>query len=113
MFQVGATCYQTASAANAAAASAQSGSVVLIGGQSYVLSVSGVTDSTISYDYSPAGGGPVLSHSVVVNPQPCGLLGVDDAYALGWLVAGCWLAVYAITFLVQVAKSSFGNQNDA
>lgn len=113
MFQAGATCYGTAAAANAASASAQSGSVVLINGQSYVLSVSGVSDTTVTYDYSPLAGGAMVSQTVALTPPACGLLTTDDAVIIGWAIAACWLSVYAVTFLIGVAKSSFGAQNDA
>jgi hypothetical protein len=113
MFQVGSTCYQTAIAANTAAASAQSGSVVLIGGNSYILSVASVTDTTVTYDYSPLDGGATVSQTVALTPAPCGLMTADDAVTIGWLIAACWLSVYAITFLIGIAKSSFGAQNDA
>ena len=87
MYQVGATCYNTATAANFAAASAQSGSVVLIGGNSYILAVGAVTDTTVSYDYSPLAGGATVSQTVALSPAPCGLLTSEDAVTIGWAIA--------------------------
>lgn len=113
MFQAGATCYATPSAANAASASAQSGTVVQVSGNSYVLSVAGVTDTTVTYDYSPLSGGAMVSQTVALTPPPCGLLTSADAVVIGWSIAACWLSVYAVTFLIGVVRSSFGSQNDA
>lgn len=114
MFQHGSTCYQTASAANQVAASAQAGSVVQIGGQTYVLAVSGVTDTSITYDYSPVSGRAHILQTVAMVPAPCGLLTAADALEIGWAIALCWLTVYAITFISNMLKAEIaGSQNDA
>lgn len=112
MFQVGATCYDTAAAANAASGSAQSGSVVLIGGQPHVLAFASSTDTTISYDYAPVSGGAVVSQTLVSNPPVCGLLTAADALEVGWMIGGAWVAVYAVTFLIGVLRDHFAPQND-
>ena len=114
MYQYGNSCYQTPSAANQIAASAQSGTVVVIGGQSYVLAYSSVTDSTITYLYSPAAGGPTISQTITVIPPPCALLTAADAVDIGWLIAAAWIGVYAIKYLANHLQSEVdGIKNDA
>lgn len=112
MFQVGATCYETAAAANAASGSAQTGSVVLIGGQSYVVSFNASSDTSITYNYAPLSGGALVSQTVASSPPVCSLLTADDAIQATWLVGGVWLATYVVMFLIGVLNAHFAPQND-
>lgn len=58
-----------------------------------------VTDSSIEIvQYT---GPSIRSSSVVIPSAPpdCKLLDTSDGVALGWLVGGVWLAVYAVRWL--------------
>lgn len=99
-FQVGSACYETAEAANAAAASSQVGANLSHGGSVVVVDVAAVTASTITYTYTPLGGSPV-SQTVSATPMPCGLLGAADAQVLGWGVVGAVLSAYVVMFLTR------------
>ncbi len=100
-FQVGSACYETAEAANAAAASSLVGSNLVHGGQVVVVDVVSVTASTISYSYTPLGGTEATTQTFAATPQPCGLLGAGDAVEIGWLVLGALFATYAVMFMTR------------
>ena len=112
-YQVGSTCYGTALAANQASVSSLAGTIVLMGGQSQVLSVQAVSDSAITYGYTPLGGGALSSQTVAITPLPCNLLTAEDAMSIGWQIAAVWLTVYAITFIANYLKrETFGVSDD-
>lgn len=98
-YQVGAVCYSDAVAAASAVAAQSVGSVVTHGGAAYVVDVSSVDQSGISYRLVPFGGGQPVVLSMPVNIQPCGLLEWSDGLVLGWGVAGVWIAVAAVLAL--------------
>lgn len=112
MFQVGSACYASAAAANSATASAQSGVVVSQSGTVRIVTVSAVDDSSITYTFTGLDGSAV-SQTVQHLPQPCGLLTAADGLQIGWLVAGSWLAVYAVMFIARALRgeteSNYGN----
>lgn len=113
MFQAGSACYHTAAAANAATASAQSGAVVTSSGTARIVTVTAVDDSSITYTFHGIDGSTV-AQTVSHVPQPCGLLTASDAVEVGWMIAGAWLAVYAVMFLARAlwhddTQSSYGN----
>lgn len=113
-YQVGSTCYDSPSAANQASVSSHAGSIVLVGGQSQVLSVVSVDSSSVTYGYTPLSGGALTSQTVALSPQPCNLLTAQDAVQISWMIAALWLAVYAITFVTNYLKNeTFGASNDA
>ena len=113
MFQYGATCYPSASTVNQLTGAAQAGSVVLIGGQPHVLAISGFTDTSITYSYSPVSGGAVVSQTVANIPPPCALLTAADAVEVGTMIGVAWVAVYAIKFLANYFQSEIdGIKND-
>lgn len=98
-YQVGGSCFGDAATAAAVSASSQAGAVVVVGSAAYGVEVSGVSGASISYALHPVGGGSSLSLSVPFNAQPCGLLEWSDGLALGWAVAGVWLATFAVLML--------------
>lgn len=100
-FQVGTACYGTATQAAQASASSQLGAVVQHGGSAHVVELAALSDSGISYALRPVGGGAPITVTAAYQAQPCNLLGVDDGLALGWSVAGVWLAVYAVVFIAR------------
>lgn len=103
------SCYPTPLAANQAAASASSG--VASGG--VVVSATSVTDSTITYDVVDLTSGVTTQRVVSVTPQPCNLLGYDDAVQLGWLFIAMFVSVYAVRYLASMADRFFnGAPND-
>jgi len=96
-FQVGSVCYDTAAAATAAVAAGETGKVVPAGSVVYVVDAVASAAGSITYTFTdPAG----IAASVVYTSTPtipeCGLLGTGDAVAMGWGVAGAWIAAYAI-----------------
>jgi len=99
-FQVGTACYDTAEAANAAAASALVGANLEHGGSVVVVDVAGVTATTITYSYTPLGG-TASTQTFAATPQPCVLMGAEDAVVMGWGIAAAVLAVYALMFVTR------------
>jgi hypothetical protein len=104
-FQVGSFCYGDAAQAVSAIASAQVGTVVQHGGAAYVVDAASSDASSITYSFSPLGGGSALTLVAPVTPQPCGLLDWQDGLALGWSIAGVWIAVAAVMVLRKGAHS--------
>lgn len=113
MFQVGSACYSTPTAALSATVSAQAGTVVVDGGVAKVLTVAAVGDSSVTYTLTPLSGGASTSAVVSITPQPCGLLTAADGLQLGWMVAGAWIAVYALLFITRAFRGetvdNYGN----
>lgn len=114
MFQTGSACYSTPAAAISAAVSAQTGTVVENGGISSVLTVSDITDNSVTYSLTPISGGPVVSATVLVNPQPCYLLTASDAFSLSWAIVLVWLGAWGLSTLArhinnQSSASDYGN----
>ena len=99
-FQVGSACYETAEAANAAAASSLVGANLEHGGSVVVVDVAGVTATTITYSYTPLGG-TASTQTFAATPQPCVLMGATDAVVMGWGIAAAVLGVYALMFLTR------------
>lgn len=103
-YQVGTLCYDTALQAAQASASVHLGNVLPMGSGLAVVNVSEVTASSITYDFSPVGGG---ASTVIVSPytaQPCNQLGTGDALTIGWLIAGTWLAVFAVSHIARIVS---------
>lgn len=102
-YQVGATCYGSASDALSAVASSQVGGVVVQGGVAYVVGVDAVASNSITYRLTPLSGGTALQNTVQLDPQPCGLLQWQDGLTLGWAVAAAWIATAAVMHLRRAA----------
>ena len=102
-YQVGSTCYASASAALSAAASSQVGGVVVHGGVGYVVGVDAVASDSITYRLSPLSGGQAVQSVVTLTPQPCGLLQWQDGLTLGWSVAAAWIVTAAVMHLRRAA----------
>jgi len=98
-YQVGAFCYSTSSAAASAAASSVAGSVVSAGGVSYVIDVSSVSGSSITYLFQDIASASSFTKTSAFTAQSCGLLDVQDGLAMGWGVAAAWLFVAGVLFL--------------
>lgn len=103
-YQVGSVCYPTAEAAAAASASSVVGSIVNHGGSAYVVNVDGVTSEFVYYSFTPVIGGVTTYMEFAYTPQPCGMLGADDAITMGWMVGAAWLGAYALMFLGRVVR---------
>lgn len=115
MYQAGSACYSTPAAALSAVASSHVGAVIVDGGSARVIGVQSVTDSSITYTFTPvAGGAPVVS-TVTLAPQPCGLLTASDGLALAWPIALVWLAAWGFSLLARHVRaesetpSNYGN----
>lgn len=112
MFQVGAACYSSATAANSATASANAGAVVTHGGTARIVTVTAVDDASITYTFTGLDG-LTVAQTVQSIPQPCGLLTASDGLQIGWLIAGAWIATYAVLFIAHAIRgettSNYGN----
>lgn len=111
-FQVGATCYETAEAAAAAAASSVGGTLHQVGQQLYAVQVAGVGADRISYTLHGVTQPGSLSATVPYSPQPCGLLSAADGVALGWQVASVWVVAWGAVLVVRAMWATFGADND-
>lgn len=116
-YQVGDACYPTPSAAAMASASTVSGSFVSRGTTLYQVNVTGVTDTSITYRFTPAVvTGTVVNQTIPFTAQPCGLLVASDGVQVGWMIAAAWIGVYAIKWLARTIRgmsddkeNSYGN----
>lgn len=112
MFQHGSACYSTAKQAAEAQASHLVGSIIQIGQEPYAVDVSAVTDSTISLTLQQLTGPGVFTKTILVTPQPCGLLQVEDAISIGWLIAAIWIGVFSLTFIARIIRSGIEERSD-
>ena len=112
MFQVGSACYDSAATANSAIASAQSGAVVSHSGTARIVTVSAVDGASITYTFTGLDGS-VIVQTVQHVPQPCGLLTASDGLQIAWLIAGAWIATFAVMFIARALRgeteSNYGN----
>lgn len=111
-FQVGATCYETAEAAAAAAASSVGGTLHQVGQQLYAVQVSGVGADRISYTLHGVTQPGTLSATVPYTPQPCGLLSAADGVALGWQVASVWVVAWGAMLIARAMWAAYGSDDD-
>jgi hypothetical protein len=109
-YQVGSACYDTALMASQASASSQVGAVVVHGTTSYVVNASSSDGASITYALAPVSGGASLTVVSPYTAQPCNMLTHQDGLQLGWLVAGVWVAAWAIKFMV-IAVKDWGDQH--
>lgn len=112
MYQVGAACYSTPTAALQAIASGQTGAIVQHGGAGYIATAAG-SETGITYTFHPVAGGTPITQSVTLAPEPCGLLTAADGLQMGWLIVAAWVAAFSIMFLARVMRgettSNYGN----
>lgn len=114
MFQHDGICYKLASTVNQLIGAEQAGTVVMISSKSYIISLASFSDNSITYRYSPTSGGAAITQVVDNHPPGCQLLTSADALQIAWLIAGAWIAVYAITFITRYIKNDIlGANNDA
>lgn len=100
-FQVDQACYGTEQQAAQASAAKAIGAVVQHAGAAYVVDVSAVSGTSITYQLYPVAGGAAITVQTPYTAQPCGLLGIDDGLQLGWGVGAAWLGAFAILFLTR------------
>ena len=112
-WQVGSACYGSPLAANQAAASGNLGAVVSHGGSVYVTSVAGVDANGVTYAFTPLAGGSVVSMTVAMQPQPCGLMTVEDGAQMGALVSLVWAATWAVVFIARAIREASNGSDDA
>lgn len=110
-YQVGDACYPTPASAAMAAASTVSGSFAARGTVLYQVNVTGVTDTSISYRFTPVGTGTVVNQTIGYSAQPCGLMGSADAVQLGWLIGAAWIGAYCVKFLARVVRDMFNRED--
>jgi len=112
-YQVGSACYATAQAAAQVSASAQVGVIVQHGASAYVIDAASVSGASITYAFTPVGGGTALTVVAPYTAQPCNLLGAEDALQFGWGIVAAWLAVFAVMFIARALRGetegSYGN----
>lgn len=115
-YQVGEVCYPTALEATQAVAARGSGNFVLLGSKGYIAEANTVTAGSIVWkflDPTALAPGNVINRTYTVNLQPCNMLQSSDALELGWMVAGVWVATYAVLFMARAfrgeTKDDYGN----
>ena len=112
MYQVGAACYSTPTAALQAIASTQTGAIVQHGGAGYIATAAG-SEAGITYTFHPLAGGAPLSQFVAITPEPCGLLTASDGLQMGWLIVAAWVAAFSIMFIARTLRGettdNYGN----
>lgn len=111
-YQSGDACFPTALAANTASAARMQGSIKQIGTAQYVVDVSAVTDSTISYAFRDVATSSTISSTETVNPVPCQLLSMEDAVEVGWQIALSWFVTYGVVFLIRVIRDEMRGSHD-
>jgi hypothetical protein len=103
-FQSGDACYDTALAANQAAAAREIGSIKTIGTAQYVVDVTGVTATSISYTFRNVSSTATVVTTETVTPITCVGMTHADAWSLAWPIAAAWLSVYAVTNLARYLR---------
>jgi len=112
-YQVGSACYGTQQQAASAAASVDLGRIVLRAGDSYTADVLSTSDTLVSWRFKSTTDGHYEYSYAPYTAQPCGLLGVSDGIAIGWMIAAAWIGTYCLLFLARTlrgeSESSYGN----
>ncbi len=107
-YQVDSACYSTAIAAAQVSAAKSQGSIVQAGGESYMVSVSAVTSSSITYAFTPVASGSAFTVATAYSAQPCNMLGASDGMAMAWAIAAAWIGVYSIMFIARALRGETG-----
>lgn len=134
-YQSGSNCYETASAAVAATVSSQSGGVYIFGSPASTISNTvpcgngnpycNITTSTtvpstiepyitditvdntlVTYKFTGAITGTVLTKSVTIQPQQCQLVDYQDSFILSGMVIAVWFTAWAVVVLKKAIQSS-------
>jgi hypothetical protein len=98
-YQVGRECYSSPLAAAQAAAAGSIGSLLQVGTASYVVDVSAVTASSITYRLQNVSSTASITKVASFTPLPCGLLDTSDGLVIAWGIAAAWLAVAGVLFI--------------
>lgn len=98
-FQVDSNCYSTSLLAVHAMAAKEVGKVVNIGTKAYVVDVTGVTGSSITFRFNDVQTTAFITKVVAVSPEPCGLLDTSDALVIAWGIATAWLVTAGVLFI--------------
>lgn len=98
-FQVDGSCYNGAVNAVQAMAAREVGKVVSIGAKTYVVDVTAVTGSSITYKFNDVSSTAFVSKVATVSPLACGLLETADGLVIAWGIATAWLVTAGILFL--------------
>ena len=97
--QVDGVCYSTSVAAVHAMAAREVGRLVTVGAKSYVVDVTAVTGSSITFRLNDVATTSFITKVATVSPEPCGLLDTSDALVIAWGIATAWLITAAVLFL--------------
>lgn len=101
-WQAGGACYSTQEAAAGAIASVQAGAIHATPAGLYSLHVVQFDATSIEYGFTAMDGGPAIANVLVpVTPVACGLLQLEDAQEMSWIVWGALAAVFAVKFLAR------------
>ena len=101
MWQVGATCYSTKTAALEASASSIIGSIVQHAGSAHIVTVSAVAENGVQYTLTPISGGAPFVQQVMQTPMPCNMLGLAEGQIIAWAIAAGWIAIYCVKMLLE------------
>lgn len=105
-FQVGDLCYSSSLAAVQAMAAREGGKVVQLGAKTYVIDVTAVTASSITFRFNDVASTAFITKVAVVSPEPCGLLDTADGLVIAWGIATAWLLTAGVLFLRRGLHSS-------
>ncbi|MNY54262.1 hypothetical protein D3C86_1901120 [compost metagenome] len=95
--------------AGQAQASSFVGGVGYFSGAAHSVSVSSVDEASITYVFTPVGGGTAITHVAPFTPQPCNMLQLEDGLSIGWMVAGAWIGAYCLLFLRRALSGETGS----
>ena len=107
-YQTGQTCVDTPLQAAQYQANQNEGASVQIGTNQYIITVSSVSASSITYVYQRVSGTPNITKTITPTLQPCAYPDYTDTQSLAWLVVVVWMAAYAIKLLYRAASPNFG-----
>lgn len=134
-FQSGSNCYETAGSALSASVSSQSGGVYVFGSpattvsqtlpcgngnpyctittsttvpstiEPYITDIS-VNDTLVTYKFTGAITGTVLTKSLTIQPQQCQLVDYQDSFILSGLVISVWFIAWAMVVIRKTIEAS-------
>lgn len=107
-YQVGSTCYGTATEAGQAQASSIGGTFAQVGQVPHSVAVASVDDGSITYVLTPVTGGQAITHVAPFNPQPCNMLGLADGLQVGWMIGAAWIGAFAVLAIKHALSGETG-----
>lgn len=109
-YQVGEHCYATKlQAAHVQRWSLGHDSSVVINGQPHLVQYALTDGETLGYTvYDMSTQTQIVSSTLIYDPPVCEVLGIADGLQIGWMVAGVWLAAFAVLFIAKALRGDSG-----